>query len=1023
MALQKFLNSKAATQVSVSGAGSPGLESSYFGPATKAAVMKFQTLNNVSAIGIVGPQTRAAIAAVCGNTTTNPGTPSGPGLTVSAGAQPANALAPSSAVRVPFTTFTITNNSGVVQTVNGITVQRVGLGVDANLDGVVLVDATNNIQLGISKTLNSNHQATVGDTFTINPGETKTLTVAGNIAAAGTAQSGQIVSLQVIAVNSTAAVSGVLPINGASHTINTTLSLGSYTIATSSFDPNINQTKSIGDTNVRFSGIRFTAGSAEDVKLYSIRWRQAGTASASDLGNVVTNANGVAYPTMVSTDGKYYTTTFPGGITITKGNSIDVYIQGNITGSNVSGRTVDFDIDRSTDVYFVGQTYGYGVTGPNVSNQPWFSGNTTTINPGSASTISRASEVGAQNIAINVSAQPLGAFATDFTGEAVSAQTMTFTIATTSGVTGLLTDVTLTDANGVVKAGPVDATWSSSGAMTVRFTDTVTFPTGRQVWTLKGKIPAAAASGATVQVTVNPSTWTNVQGQTSGSNISIGSGFDGTTLSQMTVQGASLTLSMSSQPASQNITASQTSYVFARPVLDASGSGEDVRLSNLKIRVIDTASTTLSGCQLFDGSTALNIGGNVISSPSTAADNTFVFDNPLVITKGTVKTLDLKCNLNGGSGSYQWTFAGTGSVTATGVTSGNSLTVTGSGSAGTMAIGTASIAVSVSPSSPSYAQAAAGQTGVTLGVVNFRAENEALTLKRLGLSFGSGTRDAVSQVYIYDGATQVGTVTFTGTVATSSLMNVTLPAGSDKALTVKADLASITTGNVASVEGVTVKLNPVSAEVNSPSTGTIQTGATGTVAGVRIYKSFPTIAMGPAAPANPNGSGQVLKKFSVTANNAGSINLNKFAFSIASSSGVTVTNLKLIAYTDSGYSNAANVPGTTSGLFGATVANTTSGATVVFSQSNNSNSALQVGASQTVYFALVADVSYSGSGSAWTITSTLLGDSSEVSAGTAGATQATSNFVWSPNATTTSASTTNDWFNGAGVTGLPSTGL
>mgnify|MGYP001563713570 CR=1 FL=1 len=651
----------------------------------------------------------------------------------------------------------------------------------------------------------------------------------------------------------------------------------------------------------------------------------------------------------------------------------------------------------------------------------------------SVAVTSATSSVPSQNISVNVSKQVLGGYDVDITEEPISVQSSVFHFSLP--LANLLTSVSLYDANGVVVAGPVDAvadgTWQK-----VTFTDTVTYPIGKKIYTLKGKVPTAVSNNTTIIASTTPSTdWTSVTGQTTGNSISLAALSTAVTMNTMTVKTASLAVTQSTSPVAQTIIAGGTGVTFANFQFDASQSGEDVRFSS--IGLTDTVGgaavvTNLTGCQLFDGTTALNTGSNVVNP--TAVVSTFTFDSSLTVTKGTVKTLTLKCNVASNiTGSFTWNMTNTqiGAMTVTGVTSGTSVTATGTTTTGTVqTVGISTLTVSTSPSSPSYAIAAAGTTGNTVGVIRFRATNEAVNLNRIGLTLTNTASSSASdlvQVSIWDGTTQVGTATFTGsnTNATSTLSTpVTLPKDTDKDLMVKADFAQIGS----SQPGTQGALVAIDNNATADSTGTQGTGvSSGTtinaigstaVSGIRLFKSFPTVALDTLS-----GTGMAdgkLMRFKVTANANGGVGLDQFKFTIATSSGVGVTNINLFGYTNDSYSTG--ISGFTSGqIQSANLAALTSAAVTI-----DPSAVISIPAGTTYYFELRGTVAGVATGSS--VTTTLLGDSAYPSLatnmGTSAAVVSTGgNLVWSPNATTTSLSTHKDWTNGYGVVGLPSSGL
>ncbi len=1044
MNLQKTLNMSADTKVAVSGAGSPGMETSTFGPATKAAVIKFQIKNGITpAAGYVGPVTRAKLNSMGGTATvpTVPGNPQGGSLSVSAGSQPANTLVPERSARVPFTRIVVTAGSSDV-TINSVTVQRVGLAENSAFAGVVLLNSAG-MQIGIAKTLNSNDQAIVGDSFVVKAGTSQTLTIAGNMATDLDQETGQVGGLNVVAINTSASVSGSLPISGASHTMNNNLVIGASTPSRGALDPNTTSSKEIGTTNHTFSSVKVDAGSGEKLRLWSIRFNQSGSASASDLANVKVYVDGTAYDTVVSSDGKYYSASFSGGLLIEEGLSKEVSIKGDIVGG--TNRTVAFDLYKPTDLYLSGETYGYGIT-PGTSGTgfaattPWYdAAGVVTITAGTANTISSSNTVGAQNIAVLVSDQPLGGFEVKVSGEPMTVQQMVFNITANGNTVEDITNIKLVNQNGVVLAGPEDGSGTGTNG-TVTFSDEVTFPVGTTILKLVGRLNSDFVTGDTLQASTTPYTqWSTPTGESTGDTVSLASFNSAIQGNLMTVRGGALAISVSSQPSARTVIAGAQGFEFARYVLDAGQSGEDVRLSNFKALLALTTVTAsqLSSCALYDGSTNLTDGTNVTVA---AGDNTFTFNGGgFVVPKGTSKTLSMKCNVSAGatSGNIKWGLTdNSGTYTAAvGVTSGLTIAESMTAAAGQqMTASTGGSYTVTTDSALLYKVAQAGATGVELARFRFTAgASEAVTLKQIALVLGNvasnSPADLVGQkVYLYNGATLIGSAQFGGANpdhATSTMLSPapSIAAGESLLITVKGDLSAQNINEGTPGAFLTVNYNGDNNGLNgnyatgNDSQTTLSGGTTGAVSstGQRIFRTVPTVAV--TSTGGTLAAGGDLYKFTVTNPNNRDVVFQKFSFSIATTGGA-VTGF--ILYGDGVAFNASADASAAGGTLLETTGTGTSNAQIVPANSTKTyilkaTTAVDTASvSETIGIALLADTSFPSQAS-------LMGTVTEVEAGAANV----DNIIWSPFSTTTpeatSATQSNlDWTNGYGLPGFPS---
>lgn len=1021
-------------------------------------------------------------ADITGGTSASPSTTVTPGvagsLTVSlASDTPAAGVAPGRASRVPFTKFGLTAGATAV-TVTAITAQRVGLAADEALSSLALIDSATNLQVGLNQTLNASHQAVFREPITIPAYTTKYYTLSANMLATAALEAtyaGQVAALSLVSVETAASVSGVLPITGNGQTINGTLSLGTFAGSVGGLNTSTSS-KPVGTTAMNFSALKLTAGSVEDITVYSIRFNQSGSAAASDIANVVVSDGTTNYATTVSSDGKYYSASFgTAGILIAKGLSKEFTVKADIVGG--SARTIKFDIYRTTDIVAKGNIYGYyltldsNTTDPfNTGTNPIFMGSTITVSSGTLRVDKSATGAPAANVTLGAQGVLLGAFDFVVQGEAVNVTSMALSIATTTaGHKGGLTNITLSKADGTIIAGPVNTTFASAGTWTATFSGTVSFPVGTTQVIVKGNLDNLWSADDTLTVSFNPpsTTVTGITGATTGNSITA-SPTSQISANAMTVKAGSLSVSVSGTPVAQTVIKGVTGYTFANYIFDASASGEDVKVT--VIALYDTMANSADASQLtnmvlYDGTTALNTGSNVPNlSGSSSASFTFTLDNPLIIPKGTQKVVALKGNISGSAttgSSHAWGLAASPTITASGVSTSQTIAASGvtvaqTGSAMTIA-GAGQYSVALDSSTPSGKLIAANTTGNVMTTLKFYATSEQINISkiRLSLTNASSTANDLSQVYIYDGSTLLGQGTLGtgnaqgGTANASTTFSLSpvlqLMPGVNKVVTIKADIAPISTVNTVATAGHQIAINFYGSTSTSENVGTgVSSGGqvsnysvTTSQTAASIYRSVPTVAAValPAGTTLSNGT-LAISKFSVSADAKGDIDLYKFTFKIATSNPSTggpivVQNLTLVDVT-AGQAETILQASTTK-VYTDIVSYEEIVLLAAPGTQGLATTTRTVSAGTTRTFELRADISGTGAGAS--ITTQLEGDAARVAntamdMWTRAIVEADTNndFIWSdlsdPQHTATLFdATVTDYANGYLVSGLPSSNL
>jgi len=706
----------------------------------------------------------------------------GTGVTVSlASDTPDSATIVENAARVGFTKVNLTASSDGDVKVR-LKVERTGLSADSNISNVVFYDGMT--QIGNEKSLNAAHQCT-SDYITVEAGETRSITISANTS--GTMNAGEVVGLELVEVVTDATVNGSLPITGNEMTMNGTLAIGTLTVARGVDDPNGAATKKVGTKSYTFISAKVTVNSVEAFDIELIEFTNAtGSAGDDDVENLELLVDGIAYMDGEMVNGVVTFDISDNPVTILKGKNAEFGLRGDI--ADGSGRTINFVIYDQVDIQGRGQKYDFYrlPTFPDTAVPYWHPNSLITIGSGALSFSTGADQ--AANIPEGEEGLTLGTWSIKATGEDVICTTSRFDI-DVQGVSGNvasasdITNITLYDENDTAVTSATDGTDDAStetGDGYVSYTDTITFPVGSGVYTLRGDLNTvwSVDDGIQIGLAADSSGYWTCKGELTNQPVSETPAVETDAMIRTVKPGALAVTNSATVPVTNENYVKGNEVEVARVTYSAANSGEDVKITKLRFIVdsvtsrpdelsdvrielksgslrLGTADGTLvsAGTQIEDDGTTGNEWDSTTADASDTADFFFTGTRALILPAGDSFTISLFATISNNTVANDEFLAAsatsTSGVTAVGLTSGESITETYTGNGQKFVVSAGgTLTVSISANSPALGLIVPGDMK-TITVFSLDALYEDITLDKVDvehLTEGTNASTSVNDI-------------------------------------------------------------------------------------------------------------------------------------------------------------------------------------------------------------------------------------------------------------------------------------